>query len=198
MPIARSSIATWASSRGIADYNTALQINPNYDVAYIGRGNVYRQASRTMPRSTISTAPSNSATTDGRAYHNRGLIFQKRNQQDRRSTTSRRRSRSLRIRRSPTMAAASRISRWTTTTTLLPTSITRSNSTATSPSPGLTKHWSMSVAATRRRLLAPIVTQSALTQNTSRPATALPASAQPTAADIFDSGGTQRWRRNSM
>ncbi|MDQ1187053.1 tetratricopeptide (TPR) repeat protein [Agrobacterium larrymoorei] len=61
--------------QALQDYNSALQINPNYDVALIGRGNLYRQTGRTNEAFNDFTAAINTDTTDGRAYHNRGLIY---------------------------------------------------------------------------------------------------------------------------
>ncbi len=46
------------NAEAVADYNQALKINPNYDSAYIGRGNIYRQAGRNRERSATSSAPS--------------------------------------------------------------------------------------------------------------------------------------------
>jgi len=57
-----------------ADYSAALRINPNYDKAYIGRGELYRRAGR------VDEAFGDFDTTDPRAYHRRGLIYQTRNQ----------------------------------------------------------------------------------------------------------------------
>ena len=54
----------------------ALKINPNYDVAYIGRGNIYRQAGRIDEAFGDFNRAIQLDTTDGRAFHNRGLIYQ--------------------------------------------------------------------------------------------------------------------------
>ena len=80
---ARWSSATWASRRAQQpNYNTALQLSPNYDVAYIGRGNLYRQAGRLDDAFGDFNRAIQLDTTDPRAYHNRGLIYQTRRQHE--------------------------------------------------------------------------------------------------------------------
>lgn len=54
-------------AQAIADYNAALQINPSYDVAYIGRGNVYRMAGQDDQAFNDFDRAIQLGTTDGRA-----------------------------------------------------------------------------------------------------------------------------------
>jgi tetratricopeptide (TPR) repeat protein len=65
-----------------AAMNRALQLNPQYDAAYIGRGNLYRNAGRTNEAFADFERAIQLDTTDPRAYHNRGLIYQSRGQHD--------------------------------------------------------------------------------------------------------------------
>ena len=69
-----------ANAKAQADYSRALQINPNYDVAYIGRGNLYRKMGRDLDAFRDFESAIQLDTTDPRAYHNRGLIYQSRGQ----------------------------------------------------------------------------------------------------------------------
>ena len=64
----------------LADYNRAIQINPNYDAAYIGRGDLYRKAGRASEAFNDFQKAIQLDTTDGRAYHRRGLIYQSQGQ----------------------------------------------------------------------------------------------------------------------
>ena len=58
----------------LADYNRALQINANYDAAYIGRGNIYRLAGRTNEAFQDFRARHPARHHRCRAFHNRGLL----------------------------------------------------------------------------------------------------------------------------
>ncbi|TIU52959.1 MAG: tetratricopeptide repeat protein, partial [Mesorhizobium sp.] len=60
----------------LADYNRSIRINADYDAAYIGRGNLYRKAGRTQEAFNDFQKAIQLDTTDARAYHNRGLIYQ--------------------------------------------------------------------------------------------------------------------------
>ena len=55
---------------------------PNYDAAYIGRGNLYRLAGRSNEAFSDFERAIQLDTTDPRAYYNRGLLYQTRGQHD--------------------------------------------------------------------------------------------------------------------
>jgi tetratricopeptide (TPR) repeat protein len=64
------------------DFNHAIEINPDYAAAYVGRGNMYRL----RKQMDYALADFNQAIAidgnDPRAYHNRGLIYQGEGRQD--------------------------------------------------------------------------------------------------------------------
>ncbi len=78
----RSSNATWATPRSAhADYNAALHDQPSYDVAYHRpRQDLYRQAGQLDSAFNDFNKTIQLDTTDPGADHNRGLIYQTRNQ----------------------------------------------------------------------------------------------------------------------